>query len=585
MAFTKQFRVLKIPKTNALLVQHKSQPDEALLFDPTMDGSVKLVQDLSKFNWFVDLCFLFDCFGLLDIYGILVEGRPRHFLMSITDCKLVGELPNGAEVFSINAVEVTPIGFEPIEHEFAHKSLRSGVFYFAVLNGASYDLTICAQKAAYRQENIPDIRFLWNRFMYLNLYSCASVSPQRWLLLTICGSILIEDISLGPEPKPAKACLISRISCERAGTSFSSNGVNDDGQVANWTETEQVIYLPDGQVSSYIITSGSVPLFWGKMSATSKRIRLLCGKECSQPAFDRHLSDLKYFYGMIAMVNLLDSSEGESQLSTAFKEHVSRSLFRDDLSLVNFDYRHYCSKDEQVLNTLFKKQINTYLDKFSFYHKSNCDQQGTFRVNSFDGLKRITRVQFFIASQLLERQLQALFPHLLDPMIKARFIHLFPKMWQEGGIKLGECFASSASLQVLPKSFIGDQLIRYLCLLPSGMESLLPDQCARPIVDAYEEYTAVTSMGIAVGSWNIKMDGTAKEWQWEVKWKNSKIDLFAIGLQNVININQWETHLERELATDQFVRVSTAVFPQRGKFTSPVCMFLFAKLHLVRFIR
>lgn len=31
-----------------------------------------------------------------------------------------------------------------------------------------------------------------------------------------------------------------RLSCERAGTRFNTRGVNDDGAVANFVETEQV---------------------------------------------------------------------------------------------------------------------------------------------------------------------------------------------------------------------------------------------------------------------------------------------------------------------------------------------------------
>ena len=40
--------------------------------------------------------------------------------------------------------------------------------------------------------------------------------------------------------RQAKACLISRLSCERAGTRFNVRGTNDDGHVANFVETEQV---------------------------------------------------------------------------------------------------------------------------------------------------------------------------------------------------------------------------------------------------------------------------------------------------------------------------------------------------------
>jgi synaptojanin len=42
---------------------------------------------------------------------------------------------------------------------------------------------------------------------------------------------------------------------------FNVRGSNDDGFVANFVETEQVIFL-DHEVSSFVQTRGSVPLFW-----------------------------------------------------------------------------------------------------------------------------------------------------------------------------------------------------------------------------------------------------------------------------------------------------------------------------------
>ena len=41
----------------------------------------------------------------------------------------------------------------------------------------------------------------------------------------------------------SQACLISRLSSERVGTRFAVRGVNDDGHVANFVETEQVIAI------------------------------------------------------------------------------------------------------------------------------------------------------------------------------------------------------------------------------------------------------------------------------------------------------------------------------------------------------
>ena len=54
----------------------------------------------------------------------------------------------------------------------------------------------------------------------------------------MCGGIELKTVYAGA--KQAKAMVISRLSCERAGTRFNVRGVNDDGHVANFVETEQV---------------------------------------------------------------------------------------------------------------------------------------------------------------------------------------------------------------------------------------------------------------------------------------------------------------------------------------------------------
>lgn len=54
----------------------------------------------------------------------------------------------------------------------------------------------------------------------------------------MCGAVEIKTVYVGKTQ--AKACIISRLSSERAGTRFYVRGTNDDGHVANFVETEQV---------------------------------------------------------------------------------------------------------------------------------------------------------------------------------------------------------------------------------------------------------------------------------------------------------------------------------------------------------
>ena len=64
------------------------------------------------------------------------------------------------------------------------------------------------------------------------------IDCSAWLLNIMCGGVELKTVYAGA--KQAKAMVISRLSCERAGTRFNVRGVNDDGHVANFVETEQV---------------------------------------------------------------------------------------------------------------------------------------------------------------------------------------------------------------------------------------------------------------------------------------------------------------------------------------------------------
>ena len=68
--------------------------------------------------------------------------------------------------------------------------------------------------------------------------------------------------------KPVDLYLISRRSSERAGTRYNARGIDDDGNCANFVETEQIVQYM-GVYSSYVFIRGSVPIFWEQKGLTS----------------------------------------------------------------------------------------------------------------------------------------------------------------------------------------------------------------------------------------------------------------------------------------------------------------------------
>lgn len=79
-----------------------------------------------------------------------------------------------------------------------------------------------------------------NRNLHLPLQRYG-IEPSEWFLRVICGSIQIRTVYIGC--KIAKVAVISRLSCNRVGTRFNVRGINDDGHVANFIETEQVYFI------------------------------------------------------------------------------------------------------------------------------------------------------------------------------------------------------------------------------------------------------------------------------------------------------------------------------------------------------
>ena len=173
------------------------------------------------------------------------------------------------------------------------------------------------------------------------------VDISKWLFRTMCGHVDIQTVYAAD--KQAKLCLISRLSCERAGTRcalirnlvlyphpltlsvFSPHrlnvrGINDDGHVANFVETEQAIFV-DKSVASYVQVRGLVPLFWdqpGIQTSGMSRIKFSRGYHCSQPVFERHFEWCLLHYGPILCLNLLGTRDYELTLTSAFQEHLNQ---------------------------------------------------------------------------------------------------------------------------------------------------------------------------------------------------------------------------------------------------------------------
>ncbi|XP_053769465.1 synaptojanin-2 isoform X6 [Desmodus rotundus] len=421
---------------------------------------------------------------LTDAYGCLGELRLKSgdtslsFLVLVTGCTSVGRIPE-AEIYKITATDFYPLQEEAREEDrltALRKILNSGVFYFSwPSDGSRFDLTVRAQKQgddSYEWGNA----FFWNQLLHMPLRQ-HQVSCCDWLLKVICGVVAIRTVYASH--KQAKACLISRISCERAGARFHTRGVNDDGHVSNFVETEQTIYMDDG-VSSFVQIRGSVPLFWEQPGLQvlcppvchcaaadrhgneaqqlleqggrvgSHHLRLNRGLEANAPAFDKHMVLLKEQYGKQVVVNLLGSRGGEEVLNRAFKKLLWASCHAGDTPMINFDFHQFAKGGKlEKLENLLRPQLQLHWDGFDVFAKGESVsprfQKGTLRMNCLDCLDRTNTVQSFIALEVLHRQLESL--QLNSKPVADRFAESFKAMWSLNGHSLSKMFTGSRALE------------------------------------------------------------------------------------------------------------------------------------------
>lgn len=338
--------------------------------------------------------------------------------------------------------------------------MSSENFYFANSTNSSnlFDLTVSAQSR--NEPGSEDYRFFWNRILYFPLERFG-INPDDWFVRCMCGSVLIRTIYVGH--RTAKVAIISRLSCERVGTRFNVRGANDDGSVANFVETEQLISF-ENQQSSFIQIRGSVPLFWEQpgiqVGSHSIRMRSI---EASVPAFERHYAQLRKLYNYVATVNLLGSKEGERKLSEAFK-NVHKGSSSADMEMISFDYHAQMKISRSSIKSLQSKLdpiveqrgyflvTNGKVERFVFaslyiisiYFRS---QSGVIRTNCMDCLDRTNCVQTLIGLKALSIQLQDLEVEKLKAGISSRFEETLKEIWQKNGDQCSIIYAGTGALE------------------------------------------------------------------------------------------------------------------------------------------
>ncbi|KAH6689111.1 synaptojanin-2 [Plectosphaerella plurivora] len=375
------------------------------------------------------------------------------------------------------------------------KLLSNGSFYYST----DFDVTNRLQdrpvnSALFEIDNFDD-SFLWNSFMISPLVQFRGrlVPHEREILdhsriLTsairgFCRTIAIPQISAPLKTTgtglPSYLTVISRLSCRRAGTRFNSRGIDDDGNVANFVETETIYWSPRGTLFSYGQVRGSVPLFWEQAADLlpgKQNITITRPPEGAQPAFDKHFEDLEHAYGAVHVVNLLSEEKpGEAQLSHLYHNAVMRSPLsqvgpnqsRDHALLRETHYDFHAETrggaGYEAAKTI-RHHIENSTDAFAYYlaeesEDANDDaktitnggharmvvllqQEGVFRTNCLDCLDRTNLIQTLISQMATEAFLSQ-----RGEYATSDFWLRHSTLWADNGDALSKIYAGTGALK------------------------------------------------------------------------------------------------------------------------------------------
>ncbi|XP_037873906.1 phosphatidylinositol-3-phosphatase SAC1 [Bombyx mori] len=371
---------------------------------------------------------------------------------------LVGKI-NGHEIYQLAGTDIIPytrstshlttqqIADNNTYERMIRAALETPGIYFSY----SYDLTHTLQRLhavtpdfhKMSLANRADTRFLWNRHL-LRDYSHDQFS--RFALPIIQGFVSINYVNINGHDMTW--ALVSRRCADRAGTRLFMRGVDAQGNVANFVETEQIVER-GGEKSSYVQTRGSIPLFWSQYPDIRYKPPMTLAHEDHVAAYTKHLRDQIQRYGNQVLVNLIDQRGREEALERGYRAAAAAAAL-PGVRYEPFDFHAECRAMRYHRLAVLTDRIAHEQTEFGYFLSRGGSvllrQSGVFRTNCVDCLDRTNVVQ----SLLAKLHLTALFKLLnvsSSDQLETNFEHLFNNVWADHADAISTQYSGTGALK------------------------------------------------------------------------------------------------------------------------------------------
>lgn len=357
------------------------------------------------------------------IYGLMgfIQLLSGDYMLTITEREIVGSI-KGKNIYRVGAFQILPLAKhldtlteEQKEQEQYYVSLleshlRTNTFYFSY----DYDLTQSMQRQTGLNDSDSlykraDERFFWNKFVSSKLIDL-NVNLSEYILPVMQGFVEISQSKINN--KTFTWGLITRRSRHRPGTRYFSRGIDENGHVSNFVETEQFVIYEDSQLS-YVQTRGSIPVYWAQIINLKYTPKLWIGETRRSLAAARaHFDEQIRFYGPQTLVNLVNKKGYELPMSQAYARTVEQ-LNDPRIHYVHFDFHAECSKMRwHRIDLLINQLKDSLIEQGYLYSNAQGEikktQTSVVRTNCMDCLDRTNVVQSTIARWVLTQQLREL---------------------------------------------------------------------------------------------------------------------------------------------------------------------------------
>lgn len=481
-------------------------------------------------------------------------------------------------------VEVPEIPKHPC-HDL-RKLLSNGSFYYST----DFDLTSSLQYRQFSEHSLSIDRFekefMWNYFLMdeiisyrdrLNSFDKQILDDEGFLTTVIRG--FAESFVTYIEHLKVSLTIIAKQNWKRAGTRYNVRGIDDDSNVANFVETEFILYSSEYCFSTVQIR-GSVPVFWEQEgSLLNPKLQIMRSMEATQPIFDKHFEKLIETYGSVHIINLLSSSPSELELTKRYKDHLKQSKIEDlhtNVLITCFDFHKEAAQEGFSAVGKLLPLIKESTNKFGYFlydvkeKRLLSTQAGVFRTNCLDCLDRTNLAQQAISLSIFKLFLNEHRITRNKTHEGLEYISTLNSLWADHGDQISQIYTGTNALKssftrkgkMSLKGTISDMTKsvsrRYINSFKDknkqqNIDALLgrlPNQKTvkiyNPINDYIksellklkDEYTTNSQIKLFVGTFNVNGNNRKadlSEWLFPIGDK-FKPDVVLLGLQEVIEL-------------------------------------------------